>query len=359
MNTFGRNLRITTFGESHGPAIGGIIDGFPSDFKIDFDKLQKEMDSRKPGNSILVTQRKEDDRPEFLSGISPEGLTLGTPIGFIIRNKDHNSNDYNDLAIKYRPNHADFTYDARYGLRDFRGGGRASARETANWVVAGALASQWLEKQGVKILAMLTGVKNIDFSREIIENLITNPFDTDSFKIDESKSKKFEEEILKAKNNGDSVGGKVTGLITGLKPGIGDPVFRKLHAILGQAMLSINAAKGFDYGIGNHIGEITGIESLDIFSVGNQGSIITETNYSGGIQGGISNGMPVFFSVWFKPTPTVMKELRTITNTGEQTKLQMKGRHDPCVLPRAVPIVEAMTAMTILDYYLLHKTTKL
>lgn len=352
MNTFGRNLRLTTFGESHGPAIGGIIDGFPSGFKIDFDQLQRDLDERKPGNSILVTQRKEDDKPEFLSGISEDGITLGTPIGFIIRNKDQRSKDYSDLGEKYRPNHADFTYDAKYGLRDFRGGGRASARETANWVVAGSLAAQWLKEKGVEIKALLTGVKGYDFSSRIYENLIRNQFDTSGFTISETERKEIDLAILEAKNNGDSIGGMVTGLITGVKPGVGDPVFRKLHAILAQAMMSINAAKAFEYGIGENLLDYTGIESADLFINNEVGGIQTETNYSGGIQGGISNGMPIYFSVFFKPTPTVMKELKTVTKEGKATMLQMKGRHDPCVAVRAVPVVKAMASLVMADYLL-------
>ena len=348
MNTFGLKLRLTTFGESHGPAIGGVIDGFPSKFKIDFEKLQEEIDKRKPGNSLLVTQRKESDRPEFLSGISSEGLTLGTPIGFIIRNSDHHSSDYSELAEKYRPNHADFTYDIKYGIRDYRGGGRASARETANWVVAGALAQQWLKSNNINISTALTGVGKFSYTEEIIKNLIENPSEIKEIVVSKHAKEKMDDEILKAKNSGDSIGGLVTCLITGVKPGIGDPVFEKLHSRLAMSMMSINAAKGFEYGIGMDAVKKRGSEMLDIFDV-QDNNITTRTNFSGGIQGGISNGMPIYFNVAFKPTPTIMQEFETITSDGKKTTLKMKGRHDPCVAVRAVPVVKAMAALAVMD----------
>ena len=352
MTSFGRNLRITTFGESHGPAIGGIIDGFPSGFQIDFDSLQKEIDKRKPGNSLLVTQRRESDKPEFLSGISPEGITLGTPIGFIIRNQDHRSSDYSEAAKCFRPNHADFTYQSKFGIRDFRGGGRASARETANWVVAGALANQWLKTKGVTVKSLLTGVAQVDYSFEIKKSLIFSPFDFSSFSLSSLKKKKLDDEILKAKNSGDSVSGCVSCLITGLPCGIGDPVFNKLHASLAQAMMSINAAKSFEYGIGGETHDYTGRQQADIFFKDKSDNIATKTNFSGGIQGGISNGMPVFLKVDFKPTPTVLQEVETIDEDGKSTVLKMKGRHDPCVAVRAVPVVKAMASLVIADFLL-------
>ena len=349
MNTFGKNLRVTTFGESHGPAMGGIIDGFPSGFKIDFERLQKDLDQRKPGSSKTVSQRKEEDIPEFLSGINKEGITLGTPIGFIIRNKDHKSNDYSELDKKYRPNHADFTYDAKYGLRDARGGGRSSARETVNWVVAGSLASQWLKTMGIEIQALLTGVKDADFTTELRESLIRNPWDLNKFQLSQEKKDKIEAAVLNAKTTGDSIGGIVTCIITGLKPGTGNPVFNKLQAELAKAMMSINAAKGFEYGAGFSSQDFYGSESIDRF-ISQDDKISTITNFSGGIQGGISNGMPIFFSVIFKPTPTIMKELQTITTYGEPTTLLMKGRHDPCVALRGVAVVRAMAALVIADF---------
>lgn len=349
MNSFGKNLKLTTFGESHGPAMGGIIDGFPPGFKIDFDLLYEEIAKRKPGSSPLVTARKEDDRPEFLSGISEDGLTLGTPIGFIVRNSDHHSRDYDDIKDKYRPNHADFTYMARYGLRDHRGGGRASARETVSWVVAGALANQWLLSKNIEISAVLSAVGNIDYKEDLTQNLIKHPFDRNSFEVPSEIKERFDKLIFEEKKAGNSIGGIVTCLITGLQAGIGNPVFEKLHANLAKAMMSINAAKAFEYGSGFDSPVLNGFESADLFSLSENDEVVTLTNYSGGIQGGITNGMPVFFSVYFKPTPTVLKELPTIDNNGVQTVIKPHGRHDPCVAVRAVPIVKAMASLVIVD----------
>lgn len=350
MNTFGKNLRLTTFGESHGPALGGIIDGFPAGFKIDFEKLQSEIDKRKPGSSSLVTQRMETDRPEFLSGISKDGITFGTPIGFIIRNQDQRSKDYGNMAHIYRPNHADYTYQIKYGIRDFRGGGRSSARETANWVVAGALAEQWLDSNGIVIRSLLTGAGKVNKTVLIKKNLIKKPLDFSLFNLADKDKEEIDNEILIAKTNGDSVSGIVSCLITGMAKGIGDPVFNKLHASLAQAMMSINAAKGFEYGIGMETSDFSGFCQHDLFYKNQDGEILTETNFSGGIQGGISNGMPIFFDVVFKPTPTVMREVKTIDENGDSISLPMKGRHDPCVAVRAVPVVKAMTALVIADY---------
>lgn len=349
MNTIGNKLRLTTFGESHGPAIGGIIDGFPAGFKIDFDKIILEMSKRKPGQSNMVTQRKEDDMPEFLSGISPEGVTLGTPIGFIIRNKDTRSADYDNMRDLYRPNHADYTYESRYGIRDHRGGGRASARETANWVLAGALAKQWLESQNLHISACLSGVGHTSFTEELIQRLCSNPDAYKELQVPKDFTEKMENEILKAKKAGDSIGGVVTCLITGLKAGIGNPVFNKLHSELAKTMMGINAAKGFEYGLGFKSAEKLGSDIIDSF-IKTDNRIRTSTNYSGGIQGGISNGMPIYFNVAFKPTPTLLKEIMTVTSSGEQTLLKPKGRHDPCVAVRAVPVVEALAALVVADF---------
>lgn len=351
MNTFGSKLRLTTFGESHGPAIGGIIDGFPSGFKINFQELQKEISKRAPGSSRLVSQRKETDTPEFLSGITPDGITLGTPIGFIIRNTDNRSKDYSEISDKYRPNHADYTYDAKYGLRDYRGGGRASARETANWVVAGALAQQWLLRQGILIEAELTSVGNVSYTDEIVSQLINNIPDIPYLKIPEDIKVKMDDEILTAKNQGDSVGGIVTCIVEGLDAGYGSPVFDKLHSRLAQAMMSINAAKGFEYGIGFNAAKNKGTDVLDIFYFDGE-FIKTRNNYSGGIQGGISNGMPIFFNVAFKPTPTILRDIETVNDNGETVVLKMKGRHDPCVAVRAVPVVKAMASLVIADFLL-------
>lgn len=349
MNTFGHNLRITTFGESHGPAMGGIIDGFPSGFKIDFEKLQLEIDRRRPGTSNFVTQRNEPDVPEFLSGISPEGITLGTPIGFIVRNKDHHSADYSENSQKYRPNHADFTYQTKFGIRDHRGGGRASARETLNWVVAGALAQQWLLQKNIKVTSLLTAVGDLDFSCHIKPKLLYKPFDSKNFELTEKQQKAFVDKILQAKNNGDSISGEVTCFINGVPAGVGSPVFQKLHASLAQAMMSINAAKAFEYGIGSQTTDFSGLEQLDIFYKNKEGEIVTKTNFSGGIQGGISNGMPIYFKVTFKPTPTVKHDLATVDQEGKETVIKMKGRHDPCVAVRAVSVVKAMAALVIAD----------
>lgn len=351
MNTFGKNLRLTTFGESHGPAIGGIIDGFPAGFKIDFDALQEEIDKRKPGNSLLVTQRKESDKPEFLSGINDKGITLGTPIGFIIRNTDNRGKDYSEVENKYRPNHADYTYDAKYGIRDHKGGGRASARETANWVVAGALAQQWLNNKGIFIEAALTGVGNISVTDFIIKEFCEKPF-INKIEVPSEIKSKMEEEILNAKSDGDSVGGVVTCLINGVPAALGDPVFDKLHARMAQAMMSINAAKAFEYGIGFKSSEAFGSEVIDHFGYKPDQGIFTQSNYSGGIQGGISNGMPIYFNVAFKPTPTILREIKTITDKGEETILKMKGRHDPCVAVRGVSVVKAMASLVIADFLL-------
>ena len=351
MNTFGNNLRLTTFGESHGPAIGGVIDGFPPGFKIDFDSLYKEIAKRRPGGSKLATQRNESDSPEFLSGITPEGVTLGTPIGFIIRNSDTRSSDYSEVKDKYRPNHADFTYDFRYGIRDWRGGGRASARETANWVVAGALAQQWLESKDIKIRTLLSGAGQVSYVEKIKAMLAIYPHSLSDFTLPDEANILIEEEISKAKNDGDSIGGSVSCLISGLNAGVGNPVFDKLHSRLAFAMMSINAAKGFDYGIGFDAVEKKGSQVVDSFAA-QDGRVETLSNFSGGIQGGISNGMPIYFTVYFKPTPTIMRELQTINKDGTLVALKMKGRHDPCVALRAVAVVKAMAALTIADFLL-------
>lgn len=320
MNTFGQRLRLTTFGESHGPAMGGVLDGVPPRFKIDFEALQKGLDRRRPGQSTLTTARNEADRPEFLSGLTEEGVTLGTPIGFIVRNGDKRSSDYSPTLL--RPNHADYTYMLRYGIRDHRGGGRASARETVNWCVGGEIARQLLATKGIAIQARLISVGGQESG--------------------------FEEIIAAAKKNGDSVGAIVGCVASGVPGGIGDPVFGKLHARLAQAMMSINAAKGFDYGLGFEAANQYGSNVMDLFQADENG-IHTATNYSGGIQGGISNGQDIWFRVAFKPTPTLLRDVLTVDIEGEQKVLKAAGRHDPCVGVRAVPVVEAMTALTIAD----------
>lgn len=351
MNTFGKNLTLTTFGESHGPAMGGVIDGFPSGYKIDFEALYREIAKRRPGQSALTTARKETDMPEFLSGISTDGVTLGTSIGFIVRNADHHSSDYDEMAKVYRPSHADYTYIRRYGIRDPRGGGRQSARETVNWVVAGALASQWLETKGIKIESVLSQVGPVT-AGDIFDSLMTNPEQPFELSVNPSLKAAMEEMVMEAKKAGDSVGGRVSCLITGLRAGVGNPVAEKLHARLAQAMMSINAAKGFEYGLGFRAASARGSETDDRFlPIEKEGDQIkTATNYSGGIQGGISNGMPIFFSVAFKPTPTLMMPLETVDTDGHARTLNPAGRHDPCVAVRAVPVVKAMAALVVADF---------
>lgn len=316
MNTLGKYIRLTTFGESHGPAMGGILDGMPSRVQIDADRVQSELDRRAPGRVAFTSARREPDKIEILSGISAEGLTLGSPIGFIIRNRDARSADYSAYEGKFRPNHADYTYHEKYGIHDFRGGGRASARETVSWVAAGAICRQWLETYGIKVEARLIETNNIG--------------------------------EIAAK--GDSTGAIVEGMILGLPVGIGEPVFDKLSARLAQAMMSINAAKAFEYGDGTAAADAIGSEVQDKPLIDPQdGKVRFKTNHSGGIQGGISNGMPVNFKVYFKPTPTIMQPVDTIDTDGKEVTIDPRGRHDPCVAVRAVPVVEAMAILTVSD----------
>ena len=329
MNTFGNLFCLTTFGESHGTAIGGVVDGMPAGLTIDMDFIRSEMARRRPGQSALTTARKEADEVEFLSGIY-EGRSTGTPIGFIIRNTDTRPEDYGEAMRWYRPSHADYTYDCKYGLRDPRGGGRASARETAVRVVAGALAKLALKPKGIDVAARLLQVGN------------------------ETTPKGMEALISQVKAEGDSIGGIVGCTVTGCPPGLGEPVYDKLHAALGAAMLSINAAKGFEYGEGFDFAHMRGKEVNDVFYNDN-GRISTTTNHSGGIQGGISNGQDIYFRVAFKPVATILTEQETVDIEGNATTFTARGRHDPCVLPRAVPVVEAMAAITILDYILQQK----
>ncbi len=349
MNTFGRTYRLTTFGESHGEAIGGIIDGCPSGIELNFEQIQYELDRRKPGQSKIVTQRKESDRVKFLSGIF-EGKTTGAPIGFIIPNENQKSKDYSHIKDAFRPSHADFTYQKKYGIRDYRGGGRSSARETANWVVCGAIAKQILVD--MKINAYVSSVgdlflekpyQELDFSKTE-SNIVRCP--------DEQVAEQMIDKIGEIRKAGDTIGGTITCVIQNVPVGLGEPIFDKLHARLGQAMLSINAVKGFEYGSGFCGAKMTGSEHNDLFN--EDGT--TKSNLSGGIQGGISNGMDIYFRVAFKPVATIMQEQETINSKGEMVKMQGKGRHDPCVVPRAVPIVEAFAAMVLLDFVLLDKS---
>lgn len=347
-NSFGKLFKLTTFGESHGVAIGGVIDGCPSGIHLDFEAIQSEMDRRKPGQSDIVTQRKESDVVEFLSGIF-EGQTTGTPIGFIIKNTDHKSNDYSHIKDVYRPSHADYTYDKKYGVRDYRGGGRSSARETACRVVAGAIAKQMLKD--VKIHAFTSSVGDI-FLEKPYQDLDFSKIETNTVRCpDEVVANEMIERIREIRKQGDTIGGTVTCVIQNLPIGLGEPVFDKLHAELGKAMLSINAVKGFEYGSGFCGAKMKGSEHNDQFN--EDGS--TKTNLSGGIQGGISNGMDIYFRVAFKPVATIIQKQNTLDNKGDIVEMQGKGRHDPCVVPRAIPIVEAMAALVLADYTLLRR----
>ena len=355
-NTFGNIVKLTTFGESHGKAIGGIIDGIPAGFSLDLDLIQSELNRRKPGQSAITTQRKESDEVQFLSGIF-EGKTLGTPIGFLIENKDDKSKDYSHLKENYRPSHADFTTQEKYGIRDYRGGGRASARETACRVVAGAIAKQFLAKQGVSINAYVSQVGNVKMSQSFLE-VNSNNIEKTSVRCPElDVANKMIDLIKSIKKEGDTIGGKITCVINNLPTGLGEPVFNKFHAQLGKAMLGIQAVKGFEYGSGFDCIEKKGSEHNDIFESKN-GEITTKTNNSGGIQGGITNGEIVNFNVAFKPVATIMQKQNSVNEKGENIELDFKGRHDPCVVPRAVPIVEAMAALVILDFVLLNKGSK-
>ena len=348
-NTFGNIFKITTFGESHGPALGGVIDGCPSGIEIDLDLIEKEMQRRKPGQSSIVTQRKEEDSVTFYSGIF-EGKTTGTPIGFLIHNNDQKSKDYSHIKNNYRPSHADYVYEKKYGHRDYRGGGRSSARETASRVVAGAIAKQVLKS--VKITAYVSSVGNIivdkHYSLLDFNNIEKNPVRC----ADPQSAVEMENYIKEIRKEGDTIGGVVSCVIENCPIGLGEPVFDKLHAELGKAMLSINAVKGFEFGSGFNGTKLKGSEHNDSFSSDGK----TKTNNSGGIQGGISNGMDIYFKVAFKPVATIMKSQKTIDSKNNEVEMKGKGRHDPCVVPRAVPIVEAMSALVILDYYLLNKT---
>jgi chorismate synthase len=347
-NSFGNLFKLTSFGESHGPAIGGIIDGCPAGIVLDFNAIQMELDRRKPGQSKITTQRKEPDQVEFLSGIF-EGKTTGTPIGFQIVNTDQKSKDYSHNTDVYRPSHADYTYDKKYGIRDYRGGGRSSARETANWIVGGSIAKQYLNN--IKINAFTSSVGEISINKPYQE-LDLSKTESNIVRCPDKKiADKMIDHINAIKKQGDTVGGTITCVIQNVPIGLGEPVFDKLHAQLGKAMLSINAVKGFEYGSGFCGAKMKGSDHNDLFN--KDGS--TKTNLSGGIQGGISNGMDIYFRVAFKPVATIMQKQQTINSQGEIVEMQGKGRHDPCVVPRAVPIVEALSAMVLTDFLLQFK----
>lgn len=349
-NSLGKAFRITTYGESHGSAMGVIIDGCPAGLAVDMSLVQQELDRRKPGQSKIVTQRKEPDTCEVLSGIF-EGITTGMPISLLIRNKDQKSKDYSHIKDLYRPSHADMTYQEKYGLRDYRGGGRSSARETVARVAAGAIAKMLLKSIGVKVEAGVTQVGTIKLEKPLAainwsiaeDNIVRCP--------DENVAKEMIDLITDIKKEGNTVGGMISCYISGVPVGLGEPVFDKLHAELGKAMLSINAVKGFEYGSGFDCIAMTGTEHNDIWEV-EDGRSTTKTNHSGGIQGGISNGMPIYFNVAFKPVATIMRDQASISRTGGAAVVSGKGRHDPCVVPRAVPIVEAMAALVLADFYL-------
>jgi chorismate synthase len=352
-SSYGNIFKLTSFGESHGLAVGGVIEGVPPGIELDLDAIQKELDRRKPGQSAIVTQRKESDKVIFQSGIF-EGKTTGTPIGFYIENENQKSNDYAHLQDTFRPSHADFTYEKKYGIRDYRGGGRSSARETIARVVAGAIAKQVLAKIGVRFSTYVDQVGSVRFENtdffdlnEIESNVVRCP--------DQAKAVEMEALIREIRKAGDTIGGAVRCVVEGVPVGLGEPVFDKLHAELGKAMLSINAVKGFELGSGFDSVVKKGSELNDIFN--EDGT--TKSNHSGGIQGGISNGMPITFRVAFKPVATIMQTQESINREGEKVEVQGKGRHDPCVVPRAVPIVEAMAAMVILDFYLRNKSINL
>jgi len=349
-NSFGEIFRITTFGESHGVALGVVIDGCPAGIEIDTSFLQQELDRRKPGQSSIVTQRKEADEFEILSGVF-EGKTEGTPIGIIIRNQDQKSHDYSHIKDAFRPSHADFTYQEKYGFRDYRGGGRSSARETAARVVAAAVAKLILKKFGIEIQAYVSKVGHLQLNKNYTQLDLSLTETNDVRCPDVDMANQMIDYIKQIRKEGDTIGGIVSCVAKGVPVGLGEPVFDKLHADLGKAMLSINACKGFEYGSGFSGLDLKGSEHNDIFYNDN-GNIKTKTNYSGGIQGGISNGMDIYFNVAFKPVATIMQAQDSIDVDGNATTVVGKGRHDPCVLPRAVPIVEAMAALVLVDHLL-------
>ena len=360
-NSFGQLFRITTFGESHGEAIGVIVDGCPAGLTVDLDYIQGELDKRKPGQSKITTQRKEADTVKILSGTF-EGKTTGTPIAMIIPNEDQRSKDYGHNVDVFRPSHADYTYQTKYGIRDHRGGGRSSARETAARVAAGALAKLLLKTQGIEIVAHVSSVGKIDAPNVFIDN--ADEFIAEREKnivrcADPATAEEMIEFIDGIRKQGDTVGGKVSCYIQNCPVGLGDPVFDKLHADLGKAMLSINAVHGFEFGSGFSGSEMLGSEHNDIFLKDSAGNISTRSNFSGGIQGGISNGMPIEFKVAFKPVATIMHNQQTINSEGNAAEISGKGRHDPCVVPRAVPIVEAMAALVLADHWLRNRNAKL
>ncbi len=357
MNTFGTLFRLTSFGESHGAAIGGVVDGMPAGIPVDMEFVQRELNRRRPGQSSIVTGRRESDRVEFLSGIF-EGVTTGTPIGFVVYNENQHSSDYDNLREVYRPSHADYTYACKYGVRDYRGGGRSSARETVARCVAGALAKLALSRLGIEVWAYTSQVGELALSKDYTQYDLQDAEKSAVRCPDVDMARRMEEYIAQVKAEGDTVGGVITGVIKHVPVGLGEPVFNKLHAALGGAMLSINAAKGFEYGMGFDGVRYRGSQMNDAFEC-REGRVSTQTNHSGGIQGGISNGEDIYFKVAFKPVATLLQDVESVDSQGNPVVVKVKGRHDPCVLPRAVPVVEAMAAMVILDHYLLSQRHKL
>lgn len=357
-NTFGNIFTLTTFGESHGAAVGGVVDGMPAGINIDIDFIQSELNRRRPGQSSITTSRKEADQVELLSGVF-EGKSTGCPIGFVVRNTNQHSTDYENLRNLFRPSHADFTYNTKYGVRDHRGGGRTSARITIARCVGGALAKLVLKQLGISVQAYTSQVGNIALNRDYHlydlslteSNAVRCP--------DPEKALQMEQLISQVKAEGDTIGGIISCVIKGCPVGLGEPEFDKLHAALGKAMLSINAVKGFEYGEGFAGVTARGSEQNDVFLPNGHGGVTTRTNHSGGIQGGLSNGQDIFFRVAFKPVATILQSQQTVNRQGEAVTFKAQGRHDPCVLPRAVPVVEAMAAMTVLDFYLLNRTVTL
>ena len=356
-NSFGNLFRITSFGESHGPGVGVVIDGCPAGIKLNLDKIKLDLDRRKPGQSALTTARKEDEEFELLSGLF-EGVTTGAPITILIRNKDQRSKDYSHIADQFRPSHADYTYQEKYGHRDYRGGGRSSARITAGWVAAGAIAKQVIAQLGIDSRAYVSQVGELKSSKQFTTEELAKIPENELRCPDPETSEEMINLIKSVKKAGDTIGGVITGVISGVPAGLGEPIFEKLHARLGMAMLSINAVKGFEYGSGFAGVALKGSEHNDLFEAAGEG-VTTATNHSGGIQGGISNGEDIYFRVAFKPIATIMQAQKSVDKDGKEVSVEGKGRHDPCVVPRAVPIVEAMAALVIADFVLMHQSTKL
>lgn len=356
-SSFGHLFKIHTYGESHGPALGVIIDGCPAGLPIDTDFIQSELDRRKPGQSKITTQRKEADEFEILSGVF-EGLSTGTPISILIRNKDQKSKDYSHIADKFRPSHADYTFHAKYGVRDYRGGGRSSARETVARVAAGAIAKCLLRQQGITAQAYVSQVGNLRLEKGYRELDLAKTEDNIVRCPDAETAERMIELINQTRKNRDTIGGIVTAVVRGVPAGLGEPVFDKLHAQLGKAMLSINAVKGFEYGSGFEGVKLNGSQHNDAFYQEGE-SVKTRTNHSGGVQGGISNGQDIYFNVGFKPVATIMSDQESLNTAGESVTVSGKGRHDPCVVPRAVPIVEAMAALVVADYLLISRSNRL